>query len=462
MIKEFTFKYNTGKGGVYFLTVLFGVPFGILLPSLFLMEYVSWILWITVPLGVGVIVYCIRKFIKKISSTDTIHLDNLGFTSKDYGRILYSEIHSIPPYGALQAAPPSMRIKLHNGKKLVWIFNPQSLKSQNDIAIFTAFREKLLEYLKHQTQMPAAATLAAITGEKALGTAESGEQQEPQELTRHSAEVIEQLENHKKRDFNYKYITIPIGLAFAVLMFVRTCGEDWIREHRENEFGGVRNAILHMEADYEENMQEAKRAAAVYSRKFGPVFLFTNDPQGEVEFIPDIEKDPYMPEINVVGLRRAEDNKQLEKFIQHPDSANYLLAVVNRSMEFLTVMNNSVFSREDSTATTVYFSLYNPHESLPSKFNIQSDTAFHPIQYNTSIAVPKVGRITKDFLNNMDFAAVRAVLQKYNSTYFYMVAKEQDGIQPERFDELKAVVKADLEEHGIAIENFRSRRFNTN
>ena len=199
-MKEFTFKYNTGKGGVYFLAVFFGVPFGIFLPSFILMEYVPWVLWVSIPLGIGIIAYCVRKFIKEINSTDTIQVDDLGFTSNDYGRISYRDIHSIPPYGALQAPPPSMRIKLHNGKKLVWIFNPQSPKSQEDIAIFTAFREALLDHLKRQTQ-----TAIAETQEQAV---------KPENITAPPADVIEQLEKHKK-DRNFIYCSIKSDSAGA-------------------------------------------------------------------------------------------------------------------------------------------------------------------------------------------------------------------------------------------------------
>lgn len=451
-MNEFTFKYQNNKGALYLVLAIFGVPFGVLFLSFFLMDhYVSWIFWITIPLMIGLIVYCIRLFIKTSRNVDTITLDDRGFTSANYGRVLYSDIHSIPPYGAFQAPPPSMRIKLHNGEKLVWIFNPEDKKSQDDVATFTEFREELLEHLRQQAQ-PAT---------EGLGVAESRAQHIPERTTAPPIEVINQLETHKKRDFNYKHITIPFVFVFAVFMFVRGCGEDIIREHRNKELAGVRNAVLRMETDYGENIEEAKRVAAAYSRKFGAVFLFTNDPQGKVEFIPNIEKDGFAPEIKLIGLRRAEDNKLLKKFIEHPDSVSYNLVVSNPSMAFFTVMNKSIFGEADSTAAVVYFAVYNPHESLPSKFRSTSDSTSHPIQYSTSINVPKKGNLTEDVLKNMDFASIRAILQKYDGTYFYMVVKEQDGISPERFEEIKALVEANFKEHGLTTDHFQSRHFNT-
>jgi len=456
-MNEYNFKYQNNKGGLYFLSAIL-VPFLIILPSIFLLDYVPWIFWISVPSTIFLIVYCFREFIKKSQGNDTINIDDEGFTSKDYGRVRYSDIHSIPPYGALQAPPPSMRIKLHNGKKLVWIFNPNSPKTKNDIMTFTAFREALLEHLKQQVQTtPPEITVQATNGMEKI---ESIAQHQAEEPAVTPDEVIEQLEQHKKRDFKYKYVTIPFGLALAVLMFVRTCGEDMIRDHKKKEFEGVRNTILRAETDYENNIQKALGIAKAHARKFGSVFLFTNDPQAKMEFVPDIRKDPYLPDIQVIGLRRVVDNEQLEKFIEHPDSVTYDLAIINSSMKFSVIMNKSIFDEPDSTAAVVYFAVYNPHKSLPSNYRPVSDTIFCPIKYTTSIYIPKTGILKENVLKNMDFASIKAILQKYEGTYFYMAAKEQDSVSLQRFEELKKLVGANLEKYGIDTGHFLIKRFN--
>src|SRR5690606_28480076 len=127
-------------------------PFVTIFPSIFLVEDVSWIFWISVLFTIFLMVYGLWKFHKTSRGNDTITIDNDEFTSNDYGRVLFTDIHSIPPYGALQAPPPSMRIKLHNGKKLVWVFNANNPKAKDDVLTFNAFREELLERLKQQTQ----------------------------------------------------------------------------------------------------------------------------------------------------------------------------------------------------------------------------------------------------------------------------------------------------------------------
>src|SRR5690606_33288747 len=320
--------------------------------------YIFLILSITIPLTIFLMVYGLWKFHKTSMGSDVITVDSEGFTSKDYGRVLFSDIHSIPPYGILQAPPPSMRIRLNNGKKLVWMFNPKNPKAEDDVLTFTAFREVLLEHLKQQTQSASPEISVETTqGVDVEVIADNPVQPESIKAPAVQAEVVEQLERHKKRDINYKYITIPIGAAFAVLMFVRTCGEDMIREHKNKEFEGVRNAILSEETDYQDNVQEAIRVAKTYARKFGPVYLFTNDPESKMEYLPNIKNDPYTPEIAVVGLRRVEDNKKLEAYIAHPDSIDYLLFVSKPSLGFSTVMQESVFSKADSTAAVVYFAV---------------------------------------------------------------------------------------------------------
>lgn len=351
-----------------------------------------------------------------------------------------------------------MRIRLHNGKKFVWQLDANNPKGKDDALIFTAFREVLLEHLKQQTQM--ATPDVAETDINSIAMPKPPSTSVPDETNTTTPHVIEQLERHKKRDFSYKYITIPFASLLAIMGFVRTCGTDMIREQKDKEFEGVRNMILNEEVDYEDNVRKALSVAKAYTKKFGTIYLFTNDIQASAEYMPDIRKDPYLPEINVVGLRRTEDNKLLKKFIEHPDSASYDLAIINRNMGFSAVMSKSIFAEEDSTAAVVYFSVYNPHESLPSTFRQRSDTTFRPIRNFSSINIPKNGKLTKQLLENMDFASVRAILHEYKGTYFYMAIKEQDGISSERFEELKNLVSADFEELGIDMDAFESKRFN--
>src|SRR5690606_42019582 len=113
-MEEYHFKYQNNKGGKYFLLAIFG---GVLTipPSVFLLDYISWIFWITIPLTIFLMVYGLWKFHKISRSNDIITVDIEGFTSKDYGRVSFSDIHSIPQFVAFQSPHPYLRHRLHTG-----------------------------------------------------------------------------------------------------------------------------------------------------------------------------------------------------------------------------------------------------------------------------------------------------------------------------------------------------------
>ncbi|MGS2760968.1 hypothetical protein [Sinomicrobium sp. M5D2P9] len=191
-MKMFTFKYQSPKGGVYFLLGMFGAPFTAIFTSLFLIDHIAWIFWVTGPFAVAGMVYFIVLFAKKSKATDTIRIDDSGFTSENYGRVLFSDIHSIPPYRPLQAPLPSMRIKLHNGKKLVWYLDANNIKAKEDVTMFIAFREELLLRLKQQTikLTPPNISDTNVSVDK--------ERETPKEEDNAYSEIIEQLEKTKK------------------------------------------------------------------------------------------------------------------------------------------------------------------------------------------------------------------------------------------------------------------------
>lgn len=444
IMKQFTFRYQNSKGALYVLLFLFGIPLVIILLSSALLDTIPWSLWIIIPLGIGALLYCIARFIKISSETDTLMVDHEGFTSEKYGRIRYEDIDSIPPYNFLQAPPPSMRIKLKNGKKLVWQFNPRNQKSADDIAIFIAFRDELLMNLEQNTQQ------SFQTNEEEIG-------KNKQEKESH---LVKQLQVSKNR--NYKYIAISLSAVSALLILARTCGSDSIQNKRNEEARSLTRAMLQIESDYEKNFERAQKVAADYALKFGPIVLFTNDPKASIEFVPEIGSNPYTPKIEIIGLRRTEDNEILEKYIKHPDSVAYHMAVINKPGKFFAVMNKSIFSKDDGNAVPVYLTVYNPHETFPvSNFHTSKDTAFRPIEFSSSISLPLKGDFTDEILTNMDYASVRSVLQKYKGTFFYMAVKEWDGVSAERFQKLKEMIISDFEKHGISTESFLEQRFNT-
>ncbi|WP_312336039.1 hypothetical protein [Sphingobacterium sp.] len=453
-MKEYSFKFQNKIGIFYLLTVLIGIPFLIIAVTVWLMDYISWLFWVSVPVMILTMILGVWRFLKKSRTWDTIQLDNDGFTSKSYGRVEYQEIADIPAYNVLIAPPPSMRIRLTDGRQLIWLFNPNDLKSTAHIDTFIAFKEDLLDHLEQRE--------LKLTKKADNKSRDHHEIQMEEGVTNEKIDhdIIARLKESKQRD--YRHIAIPISAIFATIMLLKTCGTDFIRSQRENESNNFRSAVLKMETDYDNNVQRARDVAASYAIKFGPVFLLTNDPDAVLEFTPNINKDPYSTEINVIGLRRVEDNRLLEQYIKHPDSVSYELSVVNETAKFYSIMRKSIFAQQDSSAGTIYFAVYNPKESFPVKHNrtFNQDSTFRPIQFATSITVPSIGKLTKDILHNMDFASLRSILQSYKGTYFYMAAKEQDGISESQFGQIKSIVEQDLKEHQIDTKLFQSKVYN--
>lgn len=444
-MKKFTFKYQNNKGALYVLLSFFGIPLGVILLSAAFFDNIAWSLWIIIPLGIGAIIYCMARFIRISGETDTLTVDHEGFTSEKYGRIRYQDIHSIPPYNFLQAPPPSMRIRLNNGKKLVWQFNPQNQKSAHDIATFIAFRDELFRNLEQSSQLSSHANSKA---------------DENNILQKKGSHLVEQLQVSKNR--NYKYIGLSLSVVSALLILALTYGTDSIQNQRKEEAESLTRTMLQIESDYEKNLGQVQKVAVDYALKFGPVTVFTNDPDASIEFVPEISGSPYIPKIEIIGLRRVEDNKVLEKYIKHPDSAAYHLTVINKPGKFFAVMNKSIFNQDNPHLVPVYLTAYNPNEAFPSP-DVQASkvVAFKPIEFSTSINLPLKGDLTTEILKNMDYASLRSVLQKYKGTFFYMAAKERDGISTERFQKLKEMIVSDFEKHEISTQPFLEKRFNT-
>ncbi|MFT4203460.1 MAG: hypothetical protein QM610_06050 [Chitinophagaceae bacterium] len=444
MTKEYSFKYGNNKGGFYFLTGLFVCPFVGIFSTVFLSKYVSWIGWLGIPLMLAGMVYSFVLFSRKNSSTDTITMDDEGFTSKDYGRVLYAEIESIPPFNFMQAPPPSMRIRLKNGKKLMWALNGNApgAKAQADAAIFATFRDQLLVQLK---KLPTATANLAHTPTI----------QQPVE----QPTVVQQLERQKKRD--YKYVAIPVSLAFAILAFARTCGTDFIKQKRAKDMDRIREGFVMLAKDYQDSIELSRKSIKKYTKNLGSAYLCSNDPEASAQLLPDIPTDPLasMSRVKVLRLDREIDSKTLKSLIKTPENFSYQIVVNNAAAKAIVPLRKSIFAEDDSTLANVFFAVYNPDETLNSRKNSR-DTTFRPINYSTSIQLPKQKTITKTVLKNMDFASIRSVMKQYRGTTFYMAAMEKDNIDAIQFAQIKALVMQDFQSYGIDTVGFRTQTWN--
>jgi len=84
-------------------------------------------------------------FIKYGKASDTIVVDDLGFTSAYYGRVNYHDIVDIPPFGLFGAPPPSLKIRLKSTRKIAWQLNfaDNIFNKEEDALRFKEFTEEL-------------------------------------------------------------------------------------------------------------------------------------------------------------------------------------------------------------------------------------------------------------------------------------------------------------------------------
>lgn len=439
-MQEFSFRFQNTKGGGYFLLGILGVPAIMMVLSIWLMAYISWIFYISVPLMIGGIILCFRTFFRVSRGEEHIQVDARGFTSKAYGRVLYEDIEVIPPYGALQAPPPSMRIKLRGGKTIAWIFNPQNPKFKPDLETFALFREVLLTHLK----------AAGATPEGGVSEIQEISPKTETPVTEpHSNKVVEQLEQHKKRDFKYKYVTIPASLILAVIALSRGCQEDFIQKKRAKDLAGLQDIVLSAEQRYQDNLEAAKALAAVYAQKFGPVYLYSNDPSAQMHFLPELKEDANLPEINVVGLRRTEANKQLQQFIHAPDSATFNLFLNNPDHKFMMLLEHSI----DSSTAKIYFALYNPQVTADSA---QGGNQTIQQTFRRSLSRPgTLEQVRKD----RAYKTMLTILQSQPDTYFYMIVKQED-LNEDILEQLQKGIQQDFKDRGITSDLLYGRWFN--
>ncbi|GAB3012164.1 hypothetical protein GCM10027051_13720 [Niabella terrae] len=445
---EYKFTYYTGKGLPMFLKYLLG-PFFVLLPlSMYLLQWISWIFWISIPLMILSIITGIRKLMRIVKAQDCIQLDDTGFDSAVFGRVSFTDIESIPPYNALQVPPPSMRIRLKNGRKIYWHFNNQDGRSSTDVAVFSAFRDQLFTKLSKQM-------------EKSLVSAEAHPQADPVISTAISPLVVEQLQSHKKREINYKYIAIPFSLLLGILAVVRGCGEDWARERNQQSIQHIRNGMRLMEQEYQDNLAKSREVISDYSRRLGPVYLLTNDPDGALKYLPDI-REPYSVSstVSIAGFSHMEENEILEKVIARPDSFDYELVVYSEPINCMMKLQAGIFSAGDSSTAEIYLAAYNPDKEMESRLRSRMDSSFQPIQYTSSVAIPRTGKLNKRVFSNMSFASVRSLLQYYDGTYFYLALKGTAEVDERRFKEVCQLVLDDFKQGGIDTKDFRTGVFN--
>lgn len=369
-------------------------------------------------------------FIKHGKASDTIILDDTGFTSTYYGRVNYQDIESIPSFGLLGAPPPSMKIKLKSAKKISWYlsFTSNAFNKEEDAHIFKQFSEdlehRLASYLTHhhhRKPLEFASAENDFTKRTSIKNSLADE-----------SHPVQQIKKINTRN-NKTMWTIPVGLIFAVLAFIRTCGTDFIKQKKDRE---VRAIFEGSERHYQEHIQKSKEVIDQVVKTMGPIYLYSNDTgKVQVRLLPLIEDDPLLSDIPV--LSHANTSKKLEHFIRYPDSAEYKTILITADSSIRS-MEKSIMNYGDSTETVLYLRFYDPNRKVspsPYQRNAQLDsTKMKVFDICTGVSISSDQTIAESLEKSMIGLSMMLAQARHSPTFkIYLTGAQKDKVSEELF-----------------------------
>ncbi|MBB6501259.1 hypothetical protein [Pedobacter cryoconitis] len=445
--KFYSFKFQNVKAMRYLSLMLLPFPFIPLMGAN--VGVVIFLLVIMGPMVLGIVLAILKG-----KAEDIICIKDTYFESSYFGDINYDDILRIS--SPMMYPKPCIQLKLNNGQKVTWILNYQSnvFNNKEDVTTFLAFIEALEQQIKNKEAKNSSAKPAGLELEEKTSNIDSVS--EDQNLT----SLTEQLEGVKKKNNMSKW-AIPIGLAFAVLALVRTCGTDWFRS---GDFNGPEMA-KNSEKIFQHRSAEAKLVLGKLARQSGPYFLYSNDTSASLTLLPDLDMD------NRTGISAFDyvtANKSLEAFIEHPDSAKLDLYVIGKGKS-MGKLSKSALNSYDSTKTYLYFRAYDPTLLIPSsspqdKTNLK-DTGAN-VAFDVSTGIPlydthSLGKAISKAFPGMNMMLANAKLRP-SSYKLYLAARTDAGMDEAIFR--KAVRELNKQMNAVKVDTstFKLKIFNKN
>lgn len=454
MAYEFRFQNNTSdKHLVYgILAAVACMALGIGIIDIFDMtENVGTIMVIAILLAVLFCVWGFWKHNKAAKSMDYISFHPDGFDSRYHGSIHYAEISSISGFGLFRAPPPSLRIHLKSGKKIVWYLSPTktAFNSVEDANTFKAFTVELqVQLAKYEQRV-----------EKQVHSVSIDHSNEPQ-ITTDVTEPAERLSEQTGRvvkKHNRAVWAVPTGLAFAVLAFVRTCGNDYFDGKRDRE---MRQIFDNAAVSHTQLMDKAKNVLESYTPTLGPVYLYSNDSTVSIHLLPNM--DGGHP-VGIDLLDKVNTNDQLRRIAQHPDSVEFLL-FLSYPDQHLASMRKSRINYNDSTDTWLYLRFYDPEQKVnprPWQRDEVDSSSFEPFQLHTGIAIYPERSVRESLERSMINLPILLAQVRHRDTYkFYLTGATKDGITNELFDEVVHELDKMFKEVKVETKEFKKSTFN--
>ncbi len=307
-----------------------------------------------------------------------------------------------------------MRIRLKDGRKLTWRITIKGsvYNSVSDAETFIRFTEAL------SARMDAWNAKQPVHQAKSLTPSPAISNETP----------AEQLRDVAKRS-RKPALFIPIGAAFAVLAMVRTCGKDWFKRDEVN----FAKMAAQQEQRYERNLEEAKAVMVQYMKQEGPHYLYTNDTAARAELLPKIEASNPT---SIAAFRHTEANRELEAFIENPDSFQIQTVIVAGDAT-VTAMRESILNMGDSAGAKLFIRFYDPEQRIePRALRGQaSDSTEWPV-FDVLTAIPLYDTLRlKDPIADAvpGMRMMLAQVRHRPSFRLYLTGRAKDGISETLF-----------------------------
>ncbi|WP_123891660.1 hypothetical protein [Chitinophaga costaii] len=430
-METFSFKFQQVKAIWYLFLGLIGIPFIAFLSN---NAPIGWFLLIILtPMALAFFL-----FFKKIKDADTITLEDDHINSARFGKIYYADIVSAK--SPWLYSTPALQLKLRNGQKITWAasFQNNITTSKQDAQTLVAFTNALIN--KTSTRQDVLFNQAAADTKsspiKNINTAPIGQPISP---TLHQS-----LAGAQKRNLKPQWVAIPAGSIIVLLLALKNCGTDYIKKHKDDE---VRNILQNSEQQYDQSIQDARKMIDSMTNVLGPVYLYTNDSVVSVHLMPDINTGDAAILDNVPVLQHSLMFDSIKKFIAHPDSFAYKIAIERKAND-VAWLQKSVFNYGDSTDTWLYLLSIDPDIDV-SKDRAVIDTIHgsgsKPFEFSTGIPVYK----NKSLLQSMEAASPNLSMMlaraHFSKNYkLYLVGVRKDNISEALFSKAITVFNKQL------------------
>jgi len=420
----YSFQFQVVNSVKYFIYgALLGFSLMVVLLLFNVLNFVLIILAVFVPFITGG-----WLFYKKGKASDHIVLDKVGFSSSFFGRVEYEEIDRIPHPAWLGAPAPSLKIVLKSGRKLMWGLSDVGsvFSTTADAVTFRTFIDDLYFHLERKARQ--------TDDEQVCRIVDNGSD---------SKESPSQQLGKIKIKYGKQAIIWPVGLLFAILIYIKTCGTNFIRDNKDDK---IREMFQNSDRQYKVNIIESKAVLDSFAKTLGPVYLYSNDPNIELMLFPIIKEEHNLDAVPT--LKRAFTNIELKKFIKHPDSANFVTVLVD-SKKQMTVMRKSMMNYGDSSDTFLFLRFYDPSQKInPDPYSRRKpvDSAtFVPFDVTTAVSIKKGQSLSEGLENSVISLKMMLAQAKLRPQFrIYLSGATYNNVSKELFYEVVAELRKKL------------------